>query len=203
MKDIQRHISSKVLIEDRFSETDSAGGVDQSFSNDYVYSATVIQNPRFEALESKYSKMEINFPYVPGLLAFREIPPILKTWKKLERKPDLLLVDAHGIAHPRRFGLASHVGVVLDVPAIGVAKNFLAGEFESPEEVGESTNLELEGEVVGKVLKSKEGCNPIFVSPGHRISVETSLEIVKKFLKDHKLPEPIYQADRYANSVKK
>lgn len=201
LRSLQDRLSRKVTTTDSFEEVKTAGGVDQAFSENSVYSGLVVQDESFTTLESKSAGAGLQFPYIPGFLAFREIPAILKVLKGAQDL-DILLVDGHGIAHPRRLGLASHVGIVLDIPTVGVAKNVLVGDYREPERVGDVSDLEYDGDLVGKVLKSKEGCNPIFVSPGHRISVDTSLEVVKRFVRDHKLPEPIYEADRLADDAK-
>ncbi|KXB07022.1 hypothetical protein AKJ51_02290 [candidate division MSBL1 archaeon SCGC-AAA382A20] len=202
LKELQKELSQSLILEDSFNSVEKVAGVDQAFTDRFVYSGLIVQDKSFLNLEKKCARAKIKFPYIPGLLAFREIPSMLKVWKKAEGKADLLFVDGHGIAHPRGLGLASHIGIVLDVPTIGIAKNVLVGCFEEPEKVGEAKDLEYGGEVVGKVLKSKEDCNPIFISPGHKISLETSLNLVRKFLKDHKLPEPTYEADRLVEECK-
>lgn len=202
MERAQEKLSGRLVLGDEFSDTETVGGIDQAFTRDKVHTCIFVMDSSFEVLERKFASAEITMPYIPGFLAFREIPSILKAHRKLETNPDIFLLDGHGIAHPRRFGIASQLGVVTDSPAVGVAKNVLVGEYEEPEEVGQATDLKLGGGVVGKVLKSKKGCNPIFVSPGHRISVEGSLELTRKYVKDHKLPEPIYQADRHVDRYK-
>lgn len=202
MRRVQERLSQKLVLSDQFNGVGKVGGVDQAFQEGHVYSGFVVTDKSSRELEKKCASTKIKFPYIPGLLAFREIPPILKVWQKVEARPQLLLVDGHGIAHPRKLGLASHVGLALDVPTVGVAKSVLVGEYEKPEAVGEASNLRFDGETLGKVLKSKKNCNPIFVSPGHRVSVETSLETVKKCLRNHKLPEPLFRAHQYANEIK-
>jgi len=155
-----------------------------------------------EVIEKEFSETAVDLPYIPGLLAFREGPPMIETYKKLKRKPDILLVDGHGIAHPRGVGIASHVGVLLDIATIGIAKKRLVGDYRIPDRVGESRPLLYKGKVVGNVLKSKKGCNPIFISPGNKISVESSLEIVKDCIREHKLPEPVRLAHNFVNQTK-
>jgi deoxyribonuclease V len=141
-------------------------------------------------------QMETQFPYIPGLLSFREIPAILKALSHVKEPPDLLMVDGHGIAHPRRLGIAAHLGVLMDMPAIGVAKKKLVGSYTEPGTAkGESSPLWYKGERIGTVLRSKDGVKPLFISPGHRISQERTVEIVQKCLKRHKLPEPTRLAD--------
>lgn len=203
LKNLQSDLSNRIVLKDKFSGPKKIGGVDQSFSDSHIYSGFVVLGEDLHVIEKKCARSEIEFPYIPGLLAFREIPPVLKVWKRIENKPDVLLVDGHGVVHPRGLGLAAHVGLVLDVPTIGVAKNPLVGSFREPEKPGGSEDIRFEGEVVGKVFKSKEGCNPIFISPGNRISVNTSLDITKRCLKGHKLPEPTHRAHKWANKCKR
>lgn len=127
----------------------------------------------------------------------------MNAYQKLKTKPDLLLVDGAGINHPRGAGLATHVGVALDVPTIGITKKILCGKGDEPPEVGEASPLIFKTKTVGWLLKSAKNCRPIIVAPGHRISLESSLVIVKSCLRGHKLPEPSRLAHEYANAIKK
>jgi deoxyribonuclease V len=140
------------------------------------------------------TKTEVTFPYIPGFLSFREAEPMIRTFKGMEQKPDVLLVDGQGIAHPRRIGLASHIGVLLNHPSIGVAKKILVGEFTEPIKKGEASEIVYQGGLVGFAIKSKVNAKPIIVSPGHKVGIQKSLEVVKKCIKNHKLPEPIRMA---------
>lgn len=196
---IQEGLRKRVLVKDQLPQRiRTVAGVDQSFRGKKVISCIVVLGyPDMRPIEKKFAVLEVDFPYIPGLLTFREGPSILKAYKKLKNKPDILLIDGHGIAHPRGIGIASHIGVVLDKPTIGVAKSRLIGEYEIPERVGEYKELGYNEKVVGFVLKSKENCKPLFISPGHRISLKKSLEVVKNCIKDHKLPEPTRLADMY------
>jgi deoxyribonuclease V len=197
---IQKEIASRVILKDSFSSTELTGGVDQAFFKDYVCSGIVVLDEDGDVMEYSFAKVKARFPYVPGLLAFRELPSILKAYKKLREKPDLLMIDGCGINHPRFAGLASHAGVLLNLPAIGVTKNILCGEVEKePENVGEESILSFENKKVGFVLLSKKGCRPIIVAPGHKVSLRTSLKIVKFWLRGYKLPEPLRLAHRFVN----
>lgn len=139
-------------------------------------------------------------PYIPGLLSFRELPALLAALAQLERAPDLVFVDGHGIAHPRRLGIAAHFGVATDLPSIGVAKKRLAGDATPPGPArGDHAPLRLRGEPVGWVLRSKPGCLPLFVSPGHRVSVDGALAETLACLRQYRLPEPTRLADRLAS----
>lgn len=143
------------------------------------------------------------FPYVPGLLAFREIPAILAALAQLPTTPDVLMVDGHGIAHPRRMGIAAHLGVLLDLPSVGVAKSRLTGHFEEPgAHKGAYSVLRSGKEQIGVVLRSRERVKPLFVSPGHRVSMDTALALTLRCLTRYRLPEPTRQADRLSKCGK-
>ena len=148
------------------------------------------------------SKPKGKFPYIPGLLSFREIPAIIKVMEKLTHLPDLLMVDGHGIAHPRRMGIAAHLGVITNMPSIGVAKKRLTGQFEQPQSAKFSeSKLYYKDELIGVVLQSRERTKPIFISPGNMIDIRSSLEIVKSCIIKHKLPEPTRLADKLSKFI--
>jgi deoxyribonuclease V len=198
---IQEGLRGKIVLEDGIPEKiKRVAGVDQSFPEKNIVRSciVVLSFPGLVEIERAFSETKTEFPYIPGLLAFREGPGIVEAYGKLKEKPDVLIVDGHGIAHPRRVGIATHVGILLDIATIGVAKRRLIGEFDVPEKVGDYTLLRDGGEIVGVILKSRKGCNPIFISPGHRISLYTSMLIVEKCLKGHKLPEPTRLAHELA-----
>ena len=152
----------------------------------------VLTFPEMEAVETAFTWQPIAFPYVPGLLSFREAPAVLAAYADLSVQPDVVLCDGQGYAHPRRFGLASHLGVLLDRPTIGCAKSRLIGEYEEPERVfGANTPLVDRGEVVGAAVRTRPRHKPLFVSPGHKISVETAVQITLACCRDGAfLPEP-------------
>jgi deoxyribonuclease V len=151
-------------------------------------------------LETQLARLPTSMPYVPGLLSFRELPALLQALSQFSRRPELLFVDGHGIAHPRGLGIAAHLGVVTDLPSIGVAKSRLCGRHaELGAERGAQTPLLLGGTVIGTVLRSKPHCNPLFVSPGHRLSISTATEWVMRCLTRYRLPEPTRLADRLAS----
>jgi len=145
------------------------------------------------------------FPYIPGLLAFREGPAIIETFKKLRQRPDLLIIDGQGIAHPRGFGIACHVGVLLDIPAMGIAKKRLYGNYDEPgEKRGSSSPLmSKEGDVIGSVLRTRDNTKPVFVSPGHRLDTESAREIALQCARGYRIPEPTRRADIYVAELKK
>jgi deoxyribonuclease V len=215
---IQEEIASKAIIEDKLSpeELKLIAGADQAFfyesKNDtenedrqekIISAIVVLEYPSMRFVTYSYSVMPVDFPYIPGLLSFREAPAIINAFQALKSKPDLLVIDGCGINHPRFAGLATHVGVILDVATIGVAKNLLCGNGEVPGEEGEEHVIKYEGREVGYYLKSKKGCKPIIIAPGHKVSLDTSLKIIKNCLRVHKLPEPTRIAHLYANKIKK
>ncbi|UYZ40834.1 MAG: endonuclease V [Candidatus Methanospirare jalkutatii] len=207
---MQAEIASLAIWEDCISleKLSLVGGADQAFilenENEKIISAVVVlAYPSLEVVERAFAVLPVNFPYIPGLLAFREAPAIAEAFKRLRRKPEVLFVDGCGVNHPRFAGLATHVGVSLDVATIGVAKKLLCGRGEIPEKEGEATEIRFRGRVVGFFLKSKQGCRPIIVAPGHKISLSTALELTKRCIRKHKLPEPTRIAHNYANEIKK
>lgn len=155
-------------------------------------------------VETVSAQMPGTFPYVPGLLSFREIPVLLLAVEKLTTEPDVWLVDGHGIAHPRRLGIAAHLGVLLDRPTVGVAKSRLTGAFAEPAaEAGSSAPLTDRGETIGTVLRSKERSNPLFISPGHRIDLPSAVNAVRACLRGYRLPEPTRLAHLHVNAVRR
>lgn len=197
LKEEQIKLSKKVIINDKFEKIKTIAGVDQTFINEEIISAIVVCNYKdLKPLEKKYIVLNVKFPYISGFLSYRESPAILEAFNKLQEKPDLLIVDGNGILHPRRIGMASHVGILLDMPTIGVAKGLMAGDLKDK-------TIYMEKEARGYEFKTKEHSNPIYVSPGHKVSLRSSLEIVKKCIYlPHKLPEPLYLAHRYANKIR-
>lgn len=180
-------------------------GVDASFPEDKVLAvATLYDYPEMQFIQYAYSVKKGFFPYIPGLLSFREGPAIISAVKKLKIKPDLILFDGQGIAHPNGIGIASHIGVILDIPAIGCAKSRLVGEFkECNKRKGSWTYMYYRGEKVGVVLRTRGNVKPVFVSPGHMIDIKTSLEIVMRCISRYRIPEPLRSADHLSRNIKK
>lgn len=201
----QEEIRKKIILKDYFPKNiKRIGGVDQAFLNkDRIISAIVVCDSRMNVLEKKYTITKVKFPYIPGFLSFREGPPIIKTFRALEEQPDLLLVDGNGILHPRGIGIASYVGVLLNIVTIGIAKNLLCGETTEPKKVGEHYPVIYKGKAIGYAYKSKKNCKPIFISPGNKISLESSSEVVKRFIVKYKLPVPLQLAHAYANELRR
>ncbi len=200
LTEIQKIIASRVLLKDDYSE-DAVAGVDQAFIEDLVISGAVVLQRHGVGDAACYIE-NASVPYIPGFLSFREGSPAINALRRLKIKPTLVFVDGCGINHPRKAGLASYIGVILDMPTIGISKSVLCGCFEAPIEVGEAKPLIYGKDVVGYVLKSKKGCRPIIVSAGHKVSIDSSLELTRKYIKSHKLPEPGRFAHEYANRMK-
>lgn len=160
--------------------------------------------PGLETVSESVVEELIPFPYVPGLLSFREIPMLLSAWQHLSPKPDLLFVDGLGVAHPRRLGIASHLGLVLDVPTVGIAKSILIGTHDPlPQDAGSVTPLMDDDELIGYVLRTKAGVRPIIVSAGHRITHEEALLLARQTVLRHRIPEPTRQAHEAVNRVRR
>ena len=198
LEEEQIKLAKKVIVKDDFEKTERIAGVDQAFANGNVISGIVVCSYKdLNLIEKKYAVVKAKFPYISGFLSYRESPAIIEAFNQLENKPDILIVDGNGILHPRRVGMASHLGILLDIPTIGVAKRLIAGE------VREGT-VYIEKEARGYELATREHSKPLYISPGYKVSLKTSLEIVKKCIKfPHKLPEPLYLAHRYADKIKK
>jgi deoxyribonuclease V len=177
--------------------------VDQAFVDDRIISGAVVLGPSLEVISRATCTMQAAFPYIPGLLSFREGPVAIRAARKLIPRPTLLFVDGCGVNHPRMAGLASFIGVMLDLPTIGITKNVLCGDGEIPEKAGIATPLFCNGVQVGHLLKSKDGCRLIVVAPGHRVSMQSSLDLTYKYLANSKLPEPCRLAHQYANQIKR
>ncbi|KAB8308321.1 deoxyribonuclease V [Erwinia endophytica] len=160
----------------------------------------ILEYPSMKLVEHQVARIATTMPYIPGYLSFREYPALLAAWQQLQLQPDLLFVDGQGIAHPRRLGVASHFGLLVDVPTIGVAKRLLCGKFAAlEEEPGSRQPLVDKGEQIGWVLRSKRRCNPLFISPGHRVHLDTALDWVERCLQGYRLPEPTRWADAVAS----
>ncbi len=196
LKEEQERLAGKIIYTDQFEKIEKIAGIDFIYTNeDIICSIVVIDFKTLKVIESTYDVQKQNFPYIPGFLDYRIAPVTQKAFEKLKNRPNIAMVSANGIMHPRKFGAASSLGLFLDVPTIGVAKKKLCGN-----EVGDSVYIDKE--VVGKTIETKDKAKPIFVSQGHRISLKTMMEIVKEMMKGHKLPEPLYLAHKYGNKVK-
>jgi deoxyribonuclease V len=181
-------------------------GADVSFErgSDVIYGAVVVLSyPHLELVETACSVDRARFPYVPGYLSFREIPVLLKAFRKIRQVPDLILCDGQGIAHPRMFGLASHLGMILETATIGCAKSRLVGEYREPARArGSSSPLTFDGRRVGSVLRTRDGVSPVFVSPGYGIDTRTAVRIVLACSR-LRIPEPTRQAHMAVNQLRR
>ncbi|MEM2070400.1 MAG: endonuclease V [Archaeoglobaceae archaeon] len=202
LKKIQLEMARKVSLKDKYriEELEYVIGVDQAFLEDRIISAAVkFTYPELKEVESNFTIKEVEFPYIPTFLMFREGEPALSALKKILNGKCIILVDGSGIAHPRRCGLATYIAIKTSEPSIGVTKRKLFGEEVK---LGDDIFLKDGNEIIGSVLKSCKRCKPIYISPGSFVSVESSIEIVKSCIKGHKLPEPIRAAHNLANEVK-
>ncbi len=200
--ELQRTLRERVVADDCLGEVKRVAGVDASYRKapSRVRSAIVVlAYPGLELVDHAKAERPAAFPYIPGLLSFRELPAILAALERLSAPPDLILCDGHGYAHPRRFGLACHLGVLSGIPTIGVAKRILVGRHDPVPDVRGAWRPLLDGEeTIGAALRAREGVRPIYVSIGHRISLETAIAWVMRCLTRYRLPEPTRAAHRLA-----
>ncbi|MBN2454342.1 endonuclease V [Candidatus Woesearchaeota archaeon] len=191
----QLQTSRKVLVRDDFKKIELVAGCDQAFKGKKVISAIVVCTKDLKVVDEQYATVETDLPYLPGFRYYREGPAIAAAFAKLKKAPDVMIMSANGILHPLRMGLASQVGIALNVPTIGIAKTLLCGNVEEGK-------VYLNNEVRGQEIKTREHSKPLYVSAGHRISLETSLELIKEITKyPHKLPEPLHLAHRLAKKA--
>lgn len=202
----QLKLSEKVILEDMLpKKVQLVAGVDAAYVKGLSIGAvTVVDYPSLKVLETQTAVCKTRFPYVPTLLSFREIPPLIQSIKKLKLTPEVFLVDAHGFAHPYRCGLACHLGVVLGKPTIGVAKSKLFGEVEDTKDKEKRVSpLKQKEEVIGAVVTTKRESRPIYVSVGHKVSLDTAIKIVKRCTPHTRIPEPILKAHQTATREKR
>jgi deoxyribonuclease V len=201
----QQELAGQVRIQKLSFIPALLAGCDSSFIGDTILSVFVVLTyPELELVETQWHHGPTELPYIPGFLAFREVPNLLRAYEKLQAVPDLIMVDGHGISHPRRLGIASHLGVLLQKPTMGVAKKVLVGKYEEPDLAkGSRTPLLHRNELVGYTLRTKEKVKPVFVSPGHLVDLETATVLALATALKHKLPEPTRLADHYAEVYKK
>lgn len=203
-KSMQEVCAEQVIEYDDFDPAPVLiGGTDVGFEEGMTITRAaivVLRFPELNLIEYQVAKLPTAFPYIPGYLSFREYPALATAWKKIQNKPALLMVDGQGIAHPRRFGIASHLGVLLNIPTIGVAKKRLYGAHALlAEEMGSCLPLMADNRQIGSVLRTKLHCKPLYISPGHRISIASATKRVESCLKGYRLPEPTRWADAVAS----
>lgn len=205
-REIQEALRERVVREDAFGPLRRLAATDVSYDrgSPVLWAAVVVVDADTgERLEVGRARDVARFPYVPGFLSFREIPPLLRAFECLREAPDLVLVDGQGLAHPRRFGLASHLGVLLDLPSVGCAKSRLVGTHREPgPRRGAHVRLLDAGETVGEVVRTRDGVAPVYVSIGHRVGLASARRLVLRFASRHRLPEALREAHAEVNRMR-
>ena len=203
---LQRKLAEQVDTATPLGKWDLVAGADISynrFSSTLYAGVVVLRADDWSVVESQGAVAEATFPYVPGLLTFREAPAVLEAFAKVKAEPDAVVIDGAGYAHPRRMGLASHVGLLLDRPTVGCAKSRLLGEFEQPApDPGSVTPLMDKGEVIGNVVRTKRGVKPLFVSVGHGMDLAGAIRLVLAWCRGYRVPEPTRRAHLYVNALR-
>lgn len=201
---IQKDLKSNISLKKSFSKINKIAGADVSYyQNKMIAGVVIFEFPNLKIVERQSFISTVNFPYIPGLLTFREGPSLLAAFKKIKNDPDIILFDGQGIAHPRRMGIATHLGLFLDKPTIGCAKSKLSGKYTSVgEEKGDYTLLKEGKEVLGVVLRTRRKVKPIFISPGYKIDLSNSIEITLKCIVKYRLPVPVREAHIFVNQIR-
>src|SRR6266404_2353503 len=226
-RQIQEELRAKWECRDRLGKIRTVAGLDVAFvlkgsqalqanggrwsalrnANRAIAAVVVYKYPEMKEVERAHAEVRLEFPYVPGYLSFREIPALLAALRKLRRLPDLLFCDGQGYAHPRRMGLATHLGIVLDRPSIGCAKSILIGSHgDLAAEAGNwvaLTDAKADGETIGAAVRTRDGVNPIYVSQGHRVSLKSAIELTLAVSDGVRIPRPTRAADRFVSEVKR
>lgn len=200
---IQQQLRAKIIARDQFDTIRYVAGVDCGFEEDGAITraaVAVLRFPELVLVDQAIARIPTTFPYIPGFLSFREVPAVLEALARLQTSPDLVLCDGQGLAHPRRFGLACHLGLLANIPAIGVAKSLLIGRHGPlPDERGAWEPLIHQNEVIGSVLRSRPDTKPLYISVGHRISLETAITFVMRCTTKYRLPETTRFAHKLAS----
>jgi len=203
---LQQEFRDRIVIKPFEGEIRLIAGADVSYSkgSDLFFSSVVVlEMTSMDILESATAQGKVKFPYIPGLLSFREAPILIKAFEKIKNIPDVIIFDGQGIAHPRGIGLASHIGLFLDMPAIGCAKQNLVGNYGTVgPEPGDNTPIVFKDEAVGVALRTKRNVKPVFVSPGHKVDILWSVKIVMDACRGYRLPEPTRQAHLLVNKAR-
>jgi len=204
---LQHELAGQVNVAVPLGRCELIAGADVSYNrySDVIYAGVVVWRAADNTVIERVSAVtETHFPYVPGLLSFREAPALVEAFTKVESQPDVVMLDGQGIAHPRRMGIASHVGLWLEVPTVGCAKSRLYGKFEPPDPTAGSTSpLLADKQVVGEVVRTKDRVNPVFVSPGHLIDTDGAVRAVLAGVRGYRLPEPTRLAHLYVNEERR
>jgi deoxyribonuclease V len=199
---LQRQLAQQVVRKDNFASVNIIAGIDMAINKENGMGRAAIillSYPELQVLEQQVYEAPLSMPYIPGLLSFREIPCLLGAFSLLQQKPDLIMVDGMGIAHPRRLGIASHLGLWLNIPTIGCGKSLLVGKYDHANlglQAGSHVPLVDKGEIIGAVVRTRTKVNPLFISLGHLISLESSVQYVLACSKGYRLPEPTRLADK-------
>lgn len=205
--ELQKKLKEEIKLSPLESLPETVAGADVSYnkgSNIFFAGIVLLSFPDMELIDEVSAVGKVDFPYIPGLLSFREGPILIEAFRRLETAPDLIMFDGQGVAHPRGLGIASHMGLILNTPSIGCAKTKLCGDYDEPGyEKGSSSPLLMKGREIGVVLRTKKDVKPIFVSPGHLIDRRDSLNIVLSCSKKYRLPEPTRQAHLLVNRVRR
>jgi deoxyribonuclease V len=202
---IQLKLKDRVRIVQLKRQPERVAGVDAAFSGrNIIGTACLYTYPGGKLLQEVYFVTKYTFPYIPGFLSFREGPAIMKALSKLTIKPDIILFDGQGIAHPKGMGIATHLGILLRTPSIGCAKSRLLGDYEEPgQSKGSSSPLRHRGKIIGAVIRTRDNVKPLFVSPGHMVDLERAIDIVMKSSSKFRLPEPLRRADYLSKKLKR
>jgi deoxyribonuclease V len=203
---LQRRLAARVEVATPLGSFALVAGCDVAYHTELplLFAAVVVLRAADRSVvETRTVTEEVTFPYVPGLLSFREVPPLLRAFGGLRESPDVVMVDGQGVAHPRRFGLACHLGLWLDRPCLGCAKSWLVGEYAAPgPAAGAAAPLAVNGDEVGAVVRSAAGAKPVFVSPGHRIDVASAVAVVRAMLSGYRHPAPTREAHLAAGRLR-
>jgi deoxyribonuclease V len=204
---IQRRLRERVRLEPLRDPVHRVAGADIAVfrESQQAYAGVVVMSyPDLTLIEEQGERVEVTFPYIPGLLSFREIPVLLRVFERLRHEPDLILMDGQGIAHPRRMGIAAHLGLVLDKPTIGCAKSRLYGDYEEPDSAAGSIRplVTREGEVIGAVVRTRTHVRPLFISSGHKIDLQGAVDYTLSTCRGYRLPEPTRQAHLFVNRLR-
>ena len=204
---LQKELRAQVVLQPLPNSSELIAGADISYNrfSDVIYAGIVVLRlPTLEVVATSGVVTTTQFPYRSGLLSFREAPPLLEAWEQLTVRPDVLMLDGQGIAHPRRFGIASHVGLWMDLPTIGCAKTLLVGKYEEPpEQAGNWSPLLHKNEMIGAVLRTKNRVNPIYVSPGYLADIPTSIDLTMRCVNGYRIPEPTRLAHLFVNALRR
>lgn len=204
--ELQKALAPRVDVSSSLQAFDFVAGCDLAYhpTEPIAYAVVVVvQASDWSVIETRTVSCEVKFPYIPGLLSFREVPALLTAFTELRQSPDVVMLDGQGVAHPRRFGLACHLGLWLNVPCLGCAKSRLVGDHDEPgPEAGDSTPLTIKNEAVGVVMRSAAKAKPVYVSPGHLLDIESATNVVRACLSGYRHPTPTREAHMAANRLR-